>query len=92
MYRILLTMYETAVRVSELINIKDIDFRFSKPYSISVTGKGNKQRYIPLSEKYIQSDKKYIESPMNSKRIETDFLFYNRSGQKLMQIAISFGR
>lgn len=89
-YMILLTMYETAVRVSELINIKYIDFRFSKPYSISVTGKGNKQRYIPLSEKYIQSVKKYIESPMNSKRIETDFLFYNRSGQKLTRAGIGY--
>ena len=47
-------MYESAIRVSELINVRLIDFRFSKPYSIKIVGKGNKQRYVPLSEQFIE--------------------------------------
>lgn len=53
-YMIILLMYESAIRVSELINVRLIDFRFSKPYSIKIVGKGNKQRYVPLSEQFIE--------------------------------------
>ena len=59
---IILFMYESAIRVSELIDVKLLDFRFSKPYSVKIIGKGNKQRYVPLSEIFI--DKFKEELPM----------------------------
>ena len=64
-YMIILLMYESAIRVSELINVRLIDFRFSKPYSIKIVGKGNKQRYVPLSEQFIEKVQEYVLSLNN---------------------------
>jgi len=46
---IMLTLYGTGVRVSELLGIKLIDIN-GKGGVISVIGKGNKQRLVPLNE------------------------------------------
>lgn len=89
-YMIILFMYETAARVSELINIKNIDFRFSKPYSVKITGKGNKQRYVPVSKKFMEKVKEFIDLPMNLKRLETEYLFFNHSGEKFTRAGIGY--
>lgn len=86
-YMIILLMYESAVRVSELINVRLIDFRFSKPYSMKIIGKGNKQRYVPLSQEFVEKMNKYISS-LNHKKLETDFLFTNHSNNKLTRAGI----
>lgn len=47
-------LYGTGVRISELLTIKLSDIKFDKENnkgSISVIGKGNKQRLVPLNEK-----------------------------------------
>ncbi|WP_295766614.1 tyrosine-type recombinase/integrase [uncultured Holdemanella sp.] len=87
-YMIILLMYESAIRVSELINVRLIDFRFSKPYSIKIVGKGNKQRYVPLSEQFIEKVQEYVLS-LNNKKLETDFLFTNHSNNKLTRAGVS---
>ena len=46
---ILVMFYETGVRLSELISLKDVDVDTSK-YVLKVTGKRNKQRYIPFGQ------------------------------------------
>lgn len=74
-YMIILLMYESAIRVSELINVRLIDFRFSKPYSIKIFGKGNKQRYVPLSEQFIEKVQVYI-STLNDKKIRNGLSIY----------------
>ncbi len=89
-YMMILLMYETAVRVSELINVRFVDFRLSKPYSLQVLGKGNKQRYIPVSDAFILKLKEYIHHPMNQKKIETDYLFYNHSHQQLTRTGVGY--
>ena len=43
------TLYGCGLRVSELIELKISDLYFSEDF-IKVTGKGNKQRLIPISE------------------------------------------
>ena len=87
-YMIILLMYESAIRVSELINVRLIDFRFSKSYSIKIVGKGNKQRYVPLSEQFIEKVQEYVLS-LNNKKLETDFLFTNHSNNKLTRAGVS---
>lgn len=87
-YMIILLMYESAIRVSELINVKIIDFRLSKPYSLKITGKGNKQRYVPLSELFIEKLNRYIKSSLNKNKLETDYLFLNHSNQKLTRAGV----
>lgn len=82
-YLILSIFYQTGMRRSELINLKegDIDQRDS---NIKILGKGNKERRIPVGNDLL----KLIASYMEEKRKEfgpacTDFLFTNKSGKLL---------
>lgn len=61
-YVMILILYTTGIRVSELINIKVKDLSLSVPYTILVHGKGNKSRYVPLMKTAVPHIKKYLES------------------------------
>jgi integrase/recombinase XerC len=54
------TLYSTGVRVSELAGLDTIDVDFDGMV-IKVSGKGNKQRIIPIGQKAIQTIKAYRE-------------------------------
>ena len=50
---ILSLLYESGCRVQELIDLKYGDLSLNSPATISVTGKGNKTRIIPISNKVV---------------------------------------
>ena len=84
------TLYGCGLRVSELINLRLSDLYFDEDF-IKVTGKGNKQRFVPISN----LNKKYINIYRNEirtyKKIEIgheDFLFLNRRGKQLTRAMI----
>lgn len=57
--RLLLTLfYNTGMRLSELIGLKESSFHFSNN-SVKVLGKGNKERIIPVSAAVIDAVKEY---------------------------------
>ncbi len=79
------TLYGCGLRVSELVNLKLSELFFNEGI-VSVTGKGNKQRLVPLGEEakksillYLQYDRVKIEPARGSE----DILFLNRRGRKL---------
>jgi integrase/recombinase XerC len=53
-------LYVTGMRRAEVISLKDSDIDFSSS-SLKVTGKGNKQRFIPFSDDTKNKILKYIE-------------------------------
>lgn len=58
---ILILLYDTAVRISELCNIRLCDISTESKYpSIFIKGKGNKERRIQLTEKTVQHLREYI--------------------------------
>lgn len=57
---ILELFYFTGIRLSELVNLKILDVDFSLK-QISVTGKRNKQRYIPVTNKLLEDIKMYLK-------------------------------
>jgi len=59
---ILLLLYTTGVRVSELIQIRVKDMSLSEPYTLLVHGKGQKSRYVPLLKTAIPHILKYLKS------------------------------
>lgn len=59
-YVMILILYTTGVRVSELINIKVKDFSLTEPYTIRIHGKGNKGRYVPLMKTAVPHIKQYL--------------------------------
>jgi len=82
---ILETLYGSGLRVSELTELKlsnlylDIEF-------IKVTGKGNKERLVPIGSEAIKAMKLWIENvrvhnPI--KKGEEDYVFLNRRGTRL---------
>ena len=81
---ILETLYATGMRVSEAVNLRldnvNLDIGF-----LRCVGKGNKERVIPLGKKAIISLKRYLGSsrPYFLKKKSSDYLFLNRSGNKL---------
>ncbi|MEH6681565.1 MAG: site-specific tyrosine recombinase XerD [Sediminicola sp.] len=84
------TLYGCGLRVSELIGLKISDLYFNEGF-IKVTGKGNKQRLVPISElnqKYIQIYQKEIRVHMKVQKGCDDILFLNRRGKGLSRAMI----
>lgn len=87
---ILETLYSCGLRVSELTDLKLSDLFFEEGF-IRVTGKGNKQRFVPISEttvKYINLYKNLVRVHLPIKPDATDTLFLNRRGGKLSRAMI----
>lgn len=83
-------LYGCGLRVSELVSLKISDLFFEEGF-IKVTGKGNKQRFVPvggLSQKYIQIYRDSIRSHSIIKKGCEDTLFLNRRGNQLTRAMI----
>ncbi len=84
------TLYSCGLRVSELVNLKLSDLHFKEGF-IMVTGKGSKQRLIPIGEKAIYEINYYKEHYRNHLDIKPEFadiLFLNRYGRQLTRVMI----
>jgi len=81
---ILETLYATGMRVSEAVNLKKDNVNLDIGF-LRCIGKGNKERVIPLGKKAILSLKRYLASsrPALAKKKDCEFLFLNRSGNKI---------
>lgn len=87
---ILETLYGCGLRVSEVINLKLSDLFFAEGF-IKVTGKGDKQRFVPIAEatqKYIDLYCDHIRSHMDIQKGHEDTLFLNRRGKQLTRAMI----
>ncbi|WP_369769446.1 site-specific tyrosine recombinase/integron integrase [Flavobacterium sp. WC2416] len=83
-------LYGCGLRVSELVALKISDLFFEEGF-IKITGKGNKQRFVPigdLSKKYIELYKNTIRIHINIKKGFGDTLFLNRRGSQLTRAMI----
>ncbi len=79
------TLYGCGLRVSELVNLKISDLFFEEDF-IKVTGKGDKQRFVPISpinKKYIGIYRKEIRIHQTIQKGFEDILFLNRRGKRL---------
>jgi integrase/recombinase XerD len=84
------TLYGCGLRVSELVSLKISDLFFEEGF-VKITGKGNKQRFVPignLTQKYIQLYKENVRSQVSIKKGFEDTLFLNRRGNQLTRAMI----
>lgn len=84
------TLYGCGLRVSELVELKISDLFFEEGF-IKITGKGNKQRFVPIAEitqKYIEIYKNEIRRHQVINKNDSDVLFLNRRGKKLTRAMI----
>ncbi|MEM9362297.1 MAG: site-specific tyrosine recombinase XerD [Bacteroidota bacterium] len=87
---ILETLYGCGLRVSELIELKLSDLFFEEDF-IKVIGKGDKQRFVPISEvnkKYINIYRYEVRVHQSVVKEFSDYLFLNRRGKKLTRAMI----
>ena len=87
---ILETLYGCGLRVSELTELKisnlylDIEF-------VKVTGKGNKERLVPIGQSAIKHIRFYMDTIRRVRDIQPgneNFVFLNRRGKKLTRVMI----
>ncbi|MEZ7495357.1 site-specific tyrosine recombinase [Leeuwenhoekiella aequorea] len=84
------TLYGCGLRVSELLNLKLSDLFFEEGY-ILVTGKGDKQRFVPIApitQHYIKIYRDEIRIHENPKPLFKNILFLNRRGAQLTRAMI----
>ena len=84
------TLYCCGLRVSELTSLKLSDLFFEEGF-IKVTGKGNKERFVPISpltQKYITIYRKEVRIHLNIQPNFEDILFLNRRGKQLTRAMI----
>lgn len=84
------TLYGCGLRVSELINLKISDLFFDEGF-IKVTGKGNKQRFVPIgntTKKYINIYRSEIRTHQSIDPGARDTIFLNRRGKSLSRAMI----
>jgi integrase/recombinase XerD len=87
---ILETLYGCGLRVSEITTLKISDLFFDEGF-IKITGKGNKQRFVPIAkstQKYIELYKDTIRNHMTIVKGAEDTLFLNRRGKQLTRAMI----
>ena len=87
---ILETLYGCGLRVSELVTLKISDLFFQEGF-IKITGKGNKQRFVPISDltqKYIQIYRETVRNHITIQKGFEDTLFLNRRGKQLTRAMI----
>ena len=82
-------LYSCGLRVSELTNLRISDIYLTEGF-IKVTGKGSKQRLVPLGEPAAKAIRLYLDRRRTariSKQAE-DILFLNDRGGKLSRVSV----
>ncbi len=84
------TLYGCGLRVSELTNLRLSDLFFDEGF-IKITGKGDKQRFVPVAEHTQKHINLYIEHYRNHKTVQKgfeDIVFLNRRGKQLTRAMV----
>ncbi|HNQ61237.1 MAG TPA: site-specific tyrosine recombinase XerD [Bacteroidia bacterium] len=87
---ILETLYSCGLRVSELVNLKLSNLHTEIGF-VKVTGKGDKERLVPMGSVAIKYIKIYLKEIRNHQRIQSgaeDVVFLNKRGNRLSRVMI----
>lgn len=87
---ILEVLYGCGLRVSELIDLKISNINFSENF-IKVQGKGDKTRFVPLTEltkEILNSYIKEVRCRVKVKRKNEDFVFLNNRGSAMSRVIV----
>jgi integrase/recombinase XerD len=84
------TLYSCGLRVTELIDLRITNLFFDQGF-IKVTGKGSKERLIPISNTAIHEIEYYFaqfRNHMESAKGAENIVFLNRRGKKLTRVMV----
>lgn len=85
------TMFDCGLRVSEVCNLRLSKVNFKEGF-LTVIGKGDKERLVPISEIALDEIAKYLDHRLDAgvKRGEEDILFLNRRGHRLTRVMVFY--
>ena len=85
-------LYGCGLRVSELTNLKISELHFSQGF-ISVIGKGDKQRLVPIGERAVKQLKTYlhqVRSHIDIQKGQEDFIFLTKRGRPISRVMVFY--
>jgi site-specific recombinase XerD len=84
-------LYDSGARVQELIDLTPSSLKLNKPYCVTLFGKGNKKRIVPLQEEQVKLLLDYMEeNRLNEPAFNRSPLFANNRGRKLTNSGITY--
>lgn len=88
---ILSLLYDSGCRVQELVDLRIKDVKYDTLPQVTLTGKGNKTRTVPLMMETGLIIKKYIEEiDINYTGRQNEFLFFNLHREKFTRQGITY--
>lgn len=85
-------LYSCGLRVSELVNLQISNLYLSSNF-IKVTGKGNKERIVPIGNEATKQLNNYLDFVRNKISVqkgEEDIVFLNRRGKRLSRVMVFY--
>ncbi|MEA3296821.1 MAG: site-specific tyrosine recombinase XerD [candidate division Zixibacteria bacterium] len=79
-------LYGSGLRVSELINLNLTDIEFEAGF-LRVSGKGNKQRLVPLGELAAGALQEFLDTP-TCRATTSAYVFVNRQGKPYSRVGL----
>lgn len=84
-------MYDSGARVQEICDLRVRDVRTQKPYTVRLTGKGEKSRAVPIMENTAILLSRYLDEHKLSVTKNGDYpVFFNHQRQKLTRAGIAY--
>ena len=85
------TLYDAAVRVQELLDLRVKDLRFEAPATITVTGKGEKTHTIPIMKGTVRLLQEQVRAfGYDFTRQGDRTLFCNSRGAQLTRVGVTY--
>lgn len=88
---LLAVLYDTGARVQELLDLRVRDLRLEPPPILTLTGKGNKTRQVPLMSPTTKLLKQYLDEwRLVQNGTQDNPVFFNRRRQKMTRAGVTF--
>ena len=89
---LLALLYDSAARVQEIIDLKVKDLRLDKLAVVTLHGKGQKTRHVPISEKTKNLLRSYLQRDSRNTGISAgeEYVFVNQKKQQLSRWGIAY--
>ncbi len=88
-HALMLTLFNTGVRVQEMLDVRPSDLQLVRPFQVRLQGKGRKERICPLGPRTV----KVLRAFLSERGIEptsTQQLFRNRRGEPLTRFGVRY--
>jgi len=83
-------MYDSGARIQEIIDLTPSSINLNKPYTVKLSGKGNKSRIVPLMENQVKILADYMELYRFTESYAGKYpLFSNGRGEKFSRMGIT---